>query len=313
MSTISIKKIFLILCTSGLGITAKGQSVSCPNFQAGQDSLNRLISTYLPVDSATSLYFQFGWAANNLRLYANIILDNQDIMPYAFYKEVEKGFVFSSIEKLQYFYMNYEYKSKKSQCWVRNTPLENPPVRNKEYIIETPRETIIVAPNLDRAREKAPESFGSKTRGYGKGQGIGDGSGSRAIEVEDDVFEIAPPSPMNERIDVEQEQIFDFHEVSESAIFKGGESAMLKFISDNIKYPALAKENNIEGKVLMQFIVTKEGAVRDVRVIGNKLGSGLDEEAIRVIKLTSGLWTPAKQRAKSFSMIFRLPVNFTLN
>ena len=311
---------------------AHSQKVVCPNFQAGHDSLNKLIAKYLPTDSAKFVYFQFGWAANNLRLYSNVIVDFEDIMPYAFYKAVEKGFVYASTEKLQYFYMQYEYGNGKSICWIRNSPLENPPprkpkVEKKEEIIysDGPSSNELPRMNPDLSeRLKELQSKGNSSGSAGRGErssGKGSGTPSRQqleiiedIEIDDEVDLIAPePSIRMEKEEtVKSEEILEFYTVQDKAQYKGGEAALYTFIANNIQYPPLALENNIQGTIQIQFVVSKEGNVRDVKATGSRKGYGLEEEAIRIVKLTNGNWTPAKQRDKPVDMIYRLPVKFVL-
>jgi TonB family protein len=92
--------------------------------------------------------------------------------------------------------------------------------------------------------------------------------------------------------------------------YKEGKAAMEKIIYSNLKYPEKAKENKIEGTVLVMFKVTKEGKVKDLQV-KNKSGYGLDEEAIRLVKLLTE-WNPGKQGGKVVEMDFGVPVNFRL-
>ncbi len=94
------------------------------------------------------------------------------------------------------------------------------------------------------------------------------------------------------------------------AHFKGEEIEELrKFIAKNIKYPKTAKLNCISGKVYVSFIVDSLGNVNSVEVV-NKLGHGCDEEAIRVIKSTNGLWKPGTKNNKPINVGFTVPVTF---
>jgi len=92
--------------------------------------------------------------------------------------------------------------------------------------------------------------------------------------------------------------------------FKGGDEGLFRFLKDNLKYPAFAKENGIKGKVFVQFVVGKNGKIRDVKILRgvNKL---LDKEAIRVVKEMPE-WTPGRQNGKNVSVIYNLPINFVL-
>jgi protein TonB len=92
--------------------------------------------------------------------------------------------------------------------------------------------------------------------------------------------------------------------------YPGGEAALYKFLAENIKYPQMAKESGIQGRVFVTFVVERNGGVTDVRVLRG-IGGGCDEEAIRVVQSMPS-WTPGKQRGKSVRVQYNLPVKFTL-
>lgn len=94
------------------------------------------------------------------------------------------------------------------------------------------------------------------------------------------------------------------------AQFPGGETAMLKFLTDSLRYPKEARKKNIQGKVFVRFIVTESGELKDITVIRG-LPYGLSEEAIRVVKLMPK-WIPGSQLGKNVPIQFTLPINFVL-
>ena len=96
--------------------------------------------------------------------------------------------------------------------------------------------------------------------------------------------------------------------VSEQPSFPGGMQEMMKFISENRKYPAEAKAKEIHGKVIVAFVVERDGSLSDVK-IRRGIGYGCDEEAIRLIK-SMPKWTPGKQNGKAVRVSFMLPVTF---
>lgn len=98
--------------------------------------------------------------------------------------------------------------------------------------------------------------------------------------------------------------------VEQSSEFPGGDEARTKFIQNNLHYPAIAKENGIQGIVYITFVIDKEGKVTDASV-RKGVGAGLDEEALRVIKLMPP-WKPAKQAGKAVKQQFTLPIRFAL-
>ncbi len=90
----------------------------------------------------------------------------------------------------------------------------------------------------------------------------------------------------------------------------GGITGLTNYMIQNLKYPIAAKEANVQGMVVVSFIVTAEGKVEGVEVLRG-IGSGCDQEAVRVISL-SGPWTPAKKEGKAVATKITLPVQFKL-
>lgn len=95
-------------------------------------------------------------------------------------------------------------------------------------------------------------------------------------------------------------------------LFVVGDSNMYKYVLKQINYPVVAKDNGIEGRVYVQFIIDEEGSVLSPRVYGNKrLGAGLEEEAIRVVA-NMPKWKPAIYKKKPTRVVYVLPVTFRL-
>lgn len=113
----------------------------------------------------------------------------------------------------------------------------------------------------------------------------------------------------DEEVVEEDEEVFLV--VEEDPEFPGGLGALSQFIADNIKYPQLAKENNITGRVFVSFVVEKDGSVGQVKVLRD-IGGGCGAEAVRVVK-SMPKWKPGKQRGKAVRTQFNLPVSFELN
>jgi protein TonB len=118
---------------------------------------------------------------------------------------------------------------------------------------------------------------------------------------------IAPVMEQEEESD-EERQIFMV--VESMPEFPGGEAALYKFLAENIKYPQMAKESGIQGRVFVTFVVERDGRVTDVKVLRG-IGGGCDEEAIRVVA-DMPKWAPGKQRGKPVRVQYNLPVKFTL-
>ena len=92
--------------------------------------------------------------------------------------------------------------------------------------------------------------------------------------------------------------------------FGSGERELLEYLAKNIKYPTIARENGIQGTVVIQFVVDKDGSVTEPTVV-REVGGGCDEEALRVIK-TMPKWIPGKQQGKPVKVRYTLPVKFKL-
>lgn len=116
------------------------------------------------------------------------------------------------------------------------------------------------------------------------------------------------PVQVEEEVVEQEEEIFVF--VEENPSFPGGEEALYSFLRDNIKYPQLARENNITGKVFVQFVVEKDGSISNAKVMRD-IGGGCGQEALRVVKAMPK-WKPGKQRGKAVRAQFNLPVSFNL-
>lgn len=106
-------------------------------------------------------------------------------------------------------------------------------------------------------------------------------------------------------------------EISEDVVpefpkFKGGEEALVKYLKENIKYPIQASEMKVEGTVYVIFEVNEEGEVINTMLAGEDLGSGLSQEALRVVESTSGMWQAGSIDGVPTTIKLRVPVVFKL-
>ncbi len=101
-----------------------------------------------------------------------------------------------------------------------------------------------------------------------------------------------------------------FEAVEQDPQFPGGQTALLKYVADHIRYPSTAQENGIQGKVIVQFVVTKTGSVGEVKVVRSK-DPDLDKEAIRVVK-SLPKFTPGKMNGNAVNVWYTLPITFRL-
>ena len=105
-------------------------------------------------------------------------------------------------------------------------------------------------------------------------------------------------------------EYFSYETVEEKPEYPGGMDELSKFLSKNLRYPVICQENNIQGKVIVQFIVNKEGSIEEVS-IATGVDANLDAEALRVVKMMPK-WKPGKQRGKEVHVKCTIPVGFTL-
>lgn len=117
---------------------------------------------------------------------------------------------------------------------------------------------------------------------------------------------MGPPTATQEEGD--EGEVFEI--VEQNPMFPGGNEALMKWLSKNLKYPASAQENGIQGRVLVQFVVNKDGSIVEPKVI-RSVDPALDKEAMRVVSAMPK-WQPGKQRGKTVRVRFTLPVTFRL-
>ena len=109
----------------------------------------------------------------------------------------------------------------------------------------------------------------------------------------------------------EEEEIEEvFMVVEEMPEFPGGMAKLMKYFSDNVRYPVVAAENGIQGRVICQFTVWKDGTIRDIVVVRG-VDKSLDKEAVRLIENMPN-WKPGKQRGKAVACKYTVPVSFRL-
>jgi TonB family protein len=101
-----------------------------------------------------------------------------------------------------------------------------------------------------------------------------------------------------------------FIHVEEDPVFPGGVAAMQKWLKDNLRYPPVAEEMGISGKVFLEFVIGRDGVIRDI-VVARGVDPSLDKEAVRVVSQMPK-WIPGKQAGKPVSVKFTMPVSFTL-
>ena len=106
-------------------------------------------------------------------------------------------------------------------------------------------------------------------------------------------------------------EVYNVGSIEEFPEFPGGMAAWSKFIQKNLRYPYMAQDAAIQGKVYISFVIEKDGSVSDVSLVKG-IGYGCDEEALRVIK-KSPKWKPGKQNKQTVRVRYNMPINYTIN
>ena len=109
---------------------------------------------------------------------------------------------------------------------------------------------------------------------------------------------------------VVEEKTYEMFDIQKPPSFPGGEKALQQFLADNIKYPALARENNIQGNCALAFVIGKDGAVSDIQILKD-IGGGCGKEALRVVQQMPK-WSAGEANGHPVKVRFTLPVRFRL-
>ena len=130
---------------------------------------------------------------------------------------------------------------------------------------------------------------------------------TQETEVKPVEYHFATPAPAAEP-EVEDDKIFVI--VEEKPRFPGGEEARLRYLNENLHYPALAKEAGIQGTVYVTFVVEKDGSISKVEILRG-IGGDCDQEALRVVRGMPN-WISGKQRGVPVRVAFNMPIRFVL-
>ncbi len=153
-----------------------------------------------------------------------------------------------------------------------------------------------------------PENVSDNAIGYASGVSVNAAKATPTFSRSYDAMEIQTLSD----VEVKEEKVEPVLVIVEQMpSFIGGQIAMENFIKNKLVYPVLAKTSSISGTVYIQFTVKANGTITDVKVLKG-IGGGCDEEAIRVVKLMTGMWNPGKQNGKNVTAIMNLPIKFQL-
>ncbi len=135
-----------------------------------------------------------------------------------------------------------------------------------------------------------------------------EGVKDRTVEaVRNDIAVAAPPPPPAPKPEVAS-KVFDV--VEEMPSFPGGQAALMQYLGSNIKYPVVAQENGVQGRVIVGFVVEPDGSISGVNVM-RSVDPSLDKEAMRVVK-SMPRWKPGKQNGSAVRVKYTVPVVFRL-
>ena len=135
-----------------------------------------------------------------------------------------------------------------------------------------------------------------------------EGVKDRTVEaVRSEIAVAAPPPPPAPKPEVAS-KVFDV--VEEMPSFPGGQGALMSYLSSNVKYPVVAQENGVQGRVIVSFVVERDGSISDVKV-ARSVDPSLDREAQRVVK-SMPKWKPGKQNGSAVRVKYTVPVVFRL-
>ncbi|NLX65916.1 MAG: TonB family protein [Bacteroidales bacterium] len=185
---------------------------------------------------------------------------------------------------------NFNVSQLKQRIMMMNKT-KSPPLKLAKYLLIFPLAFLLVFANSCANRDK---------------KSGGDEAAEMTAPGSTEMPGIIPEEPDTPIVD--NSEIFVV--VEEQPTFPGGNAAMMRFLSDNIKYPVVAQDNGIQGRVIVNFVVEKDGRLSDFNVV-RSIDPLLDAEALRVLESMPN-WTPGKQRGEAVRVRFTLPVVFKI-
>lgn len=127
--------------------------------------------------------------------------------------------------------------------------------------------------------------------------------GGAVLKAKEDIAAPEPPKHV-----VEETKIFTV--VEQMPMYPGGDGALMGYLRDNIHYPTVAAENGVQGRVVVGFVVERDGSITDVKILRG-VDPSLDREAMRVVK-SMPRWNPGKQNGSAVRVKYQVPVSFRL-
>lgn len=189
---------------------------------------------------------------------------------------------------------------------VEEQKFEQPEIEVPEEVLATVQVTQIAIVDADKVKNEVMDMDTQKedntARGVVTQEGSDDADKFKAVQEQVVVKE---PEP---EVKPKEEEIFVA--VEQQAEFPGGQGALMKWLSNNIRYPESAQQNDIQGRVIVKFVVEKDGSIGAATILKG-VDKDLDREALRVVKRMPK-WQPGKNNGVAVRSYFNLPVTFKL-
>lgn len=184
---------------------------------------------------------------------------------------------------------------------------EQPEVEVPQEVLATVQVTQIAIVEADKVKNEVMDMEAQKedntARGIVNQEGSDDADKFKAVQEQ-----VVVKEPEPEVVKPKEDEIFVA--VEQQAEFPGGQAALMKWLSNNIRYPESAQQNDIQGRVIVKFVVEKDGSIGQA-TIAKGVDKDLDREAIRVVKKMPK-WQPGKNNGVAVRSYFTLPVTFKL-
>ena len=186
---------------------------------------------------------------------------------------------------------------------VEEQKFEQPEIEVPEEVLATVQVTQIAIVDADKVKNDVMDMDAQKedntARGVVTQEGSDDADKFKAVQEQVVVKEPEPEKPKEEEI---------FVAVEQQAEFPGGQTALMKWLSNNVRYPESAQQNDIQGRVVVRFVVEKDGSIGAATIVKG-VDKDLDREALRVVKKMPR-WQPGKNNGVAVRSYFNLPVVF---
>ncbi len=185
---------------------------------------------------------------------------------------------------------------------------KKPEIEPEQEIAQQKVTELAIVPDKEVKEEIKSQSELEKTEEVFTAKNVeSDNTSREQLENLNKQVKVEVPEPVKKE-EPKKDEIFK--SVEQPPTFPGGDAALMKYLSSHLQYPTMAQENNIQGKVIVQFVVEKDGHVGDVKVV-RSVDKDLDREAIRVCK-SLPKFTPGRQNGQAVRVWYTLPVNFKL-